>query len=433
MASPATPSDGPGSTSKHLDAFEMLYREHFDFTWSVVRRLGVPTAALDDALQELWLLVHRHQHRLHTPEGARGWLFQIARRVASHHRRANRRHRRKLDGLAHHVRVAPPPAGQREFASRPSGVESALIVEAWLSELDEPKRSAFILSELQGWTAPEIARVLGISVNTIYSRVRLAKEQLRAHLQAEEATVEALLAEARAQPGAPRGAANRAWLLLAGQLPKSSAVAGFMSTWAAIKGAAVGLGAAAVVAVVPGAVTSERHQVLASELSEPRAAVPASPTSAIAEDGPAVAVQAPTVEDVPLALHVAPPRTSGVAPRSEARLSTSGREAKATRARSALPELLREDDAAALASAQIALTAGDLVRARSLLEQHENRFPSTQLRDIRELLHIKLACMGRDLDGARRRIEAAERARPGSVFAKRARATCSENMAENDR
>jgi RNA polymerase sigma-70 factor (ECF subfamily) len=46
-----------------------------------------------------------------------------------------------------------------------------------LGDLDEKKREVLVLSELEELTAPEIAEALGINLNTVYSRLRLAREE----------------------------------------------------------------------------------------------------------------------------------------------------------------------------------------------------------------------------------------------------------------
>ena len=72
-------------------AFADLYHEHFDFTFRTLQHLGVPAAALPDAVQEVWLAVHR---RLSTFEGRsshRTWLFSIALNTARNQQRMTRR------------------------------------------------------------------------------------------------------------------------------------------------------------------------------------------------------------------------------------------------------------------------------------------------------------------------------------------------------
>ena len=82
-------------------SFERVYRDGFAFVWSTLLRLGVPRAAVEDATQDVFVVVHR---RLADFEGRgaglRSWLFTIVRRVAYRHRRGAARTERKLRALA---------------------------------------------------------------------------------------------------------------------------------------------------------------------------------------------------------------------------------------------------------------------------------------------------------------------------------------------
>ena len=65
-------------------------------------------------------------------------------------------------------------------ATPEAGSEALDLVTRCLDDLDEALRIVFVLSELEQLTAPEIAEVLTINVNTVYSRVRVAREQFEA-------------------------------------------------------------------------------------------------------------------------------------------------------------------------------------------------------------------------------------------------------------
>src|SRR5690606_18000792 len=49
----------------------------------------------------------------------------------------------------------------------------------FLLGLEEPRRAVFVLTEIEGMTAPEIAEALGCNVNTVYSRLRTARRRFR--------------------------------------------------------------------------------------------------------------------------------------------------------------------------------------------------------------------------------------------------------------
>src|SRR4051812_29691540 len=84
------PSPAPGALGAGDARMRAIQHEHFEFVWRSVRRLGVPDADADDAVQQVFIVTSR---RLETiPDGSeRAFLFGTAIRVASHARRAIRR------------------------------------------------------------------------------------------------------------------------------------------------------------------------------------------------------------------------------------------------------------------------------------------------------------------------------------------------------
>jgi RNA polymerase sigma-70 factor (ECF subfamily) len=149
-----------------------IYREHFEFVWRSLRRLGVPEHALEDATQDVFLVAARRIDEFEGRSSVRTWLFGIAMRVVRSQRRTAWRHRRKVDALA----AAPPDAAQDPIAQR----DAQRLLLALLDSLDDDKRAVYVLAELEGMTVVEIADGLGTNVNTIYTRLRAARQQLRA-------------------------------------------------------------------------------------------------------------------------------------------------------------------------------------------------------------------------------------------------------------
>src|SRR6188768_1503057 len=89
-------------------SFDSAYEEHFTFVWRCLRSLGVTRAQLDDAAQEVFLVVHR---RLDTFEGSsslRGWLFGIVRHVAFNQRRTMKRRASRCEPLDGNLRSSAP-------------------------------------------------------------------------------------------------------------------------------------------------------------------------------------------------------------------------------------------------------------------------------------------------------------------------------------
>lgn len=151
------------------ESFRALWRAHFGFVWRVLARLGVHPASLDDAAQEVFVVVYRNRDRYDPATPIRSWLYGIARRVGADVRRGGRRLDRKLRAMPAPV---PLPADPIEAMRRR---EAEAIVESFLATLDEDTRMVFVLVEIEGMTAPEVEVALGVKLNTVYSRLRRAR------------------------------------------------------------------------------------------------------------------------------------------------------------------------------------------------------------------------------------------------------------------
>lgn len=163
----------------HEFAFDRVYEEYFSFVWRSLLRLGLSHANVDDATQDVFLVIHR---RLSTFEGRsslKTWIFCVAQRVAYDYRRRERRAEAQ----------GPVPLTLLDGRSCPEqhadNARAAEFLDAFLNTLDDGKREVFILMELEQMTAPETAQALGINVNTVYSRLRAVRLQFREAAQAD--------------------------------------------------------------------------------------------------------------------------------------------------------------------------------------------------------------------------------------------------------
>jgi RNA polymerase sigma-70 factor (ECF subfamily) len=154
---------------------EELYREHFAFVWRTLRRFGVRDSALDDATQDVFLVAHRKAGAWREWSSPRAWLFGVARRVASDHRRSRDRHARKLAAL-------PELAGPRPVDERVDDHARLRAIADAIAALSPARRSVYVLTELEGMSAPEIAEACDITLNTVYSRLRRARRDVAQRL-----------------------------------------------------------------------------------------------------------------------------------------------------------------------------------------------------------------------------------------------------------
>jgi RNA polymerase sigma-70 factor (ECF subfamily) len=159
--------------------FEDVYREELGFVWRSARRLGVREAALDDVVQEVFVIVHRRLAQFEGRSSLRTWLFGITLRVAKDHRRSAAR-RAAAQSPDVDVELIPgTTGGPSESAER---AEAVRLLHALLDELDDDRRAIFVMSELEQLPMPEIAATLGLNLNTAHARLRAARQAFEAAL-----------------------------------------------------------------------------------------------------------------------------------------------------------------------------------------------------------------------------------------------------------
>jgi len=156
-----------------LDVAEVFAREA-DYVHTALRRLGVHPGDLEDAVHDVFIAVHRQREAFDPARSLRAWLYGFAVRVASNHRRTVKR-RRESDP------PAVEPADERPSAETilDSNDRRSLLLRA-LDTLRHERRDILVLHDLDGISMPDIARSIGVPLNTAYSRLRLAREDIAA-------------------------------------------------------------------------------------------------------------------------------------------------------------------------------------------------------------------------------------------------------------
>jgi RNA polymerase sigma factor (sigma-70 family) len=168
-------------------AFEMLYQRHERPLWRYLLRHGGAERALAEELaQEVWFAVAREAPRFRPDGRFCSWLYAIAR-----HRLIDAARKRRavvsldapvpgtdeplIDGIADETAANPERQAERAEQGR------ALL--AALAELPEEQREAFVLQVDADLAIDEIATVTGTRFETVKSRLRYARERLRALLR----------------------------------------------------------------------------------------------------------------------------------------------------------------------------------------------------------------------------------------------------------
>jgi RNA polymerase sigma-70 factor, ECF subfamily len=156
--------------------FRTLFERELAYVLSALRRLGVASADLEDEAHNVFVAVLKRLHTYDPTRPLKPWLFGFAFRVASEYRRKT-------------GRAVPleEPQSVVDGAVRPdAGYESARkrwMVQTVLEEIELDRRAVFVLHDIDGFTGDEIARTLEIPLGTVYSRLRLAREDFAAKIR----------------------------------------------------------------------------------------------------------------------------------------------------------------------------------------------------------------------------------------------------------
>ena len=143
--------------------------------WRSLRRLGVPESETPDAVQDVFIVVHRKLSGFEGRSKLTTWLFGICLRVASDRRRKAYRHMETSDDGA----VAERVDSQHDVGAEAERLEGLALLEHILDQLPIEQRAVFTLFELEEMSGDEIAQALGIPTGTVRSRLRLARETFR--------------------------------------------------------------------------------------------------------------------------------------------------------------------------------------------------------------------------------------------------------------
>jgi RNA polymerase sigma-70 factor (ECF subfamily) len=153
--------------------FERWYCEHFDYVWNTLRRLGAATRDVPDLAHDVFLVAWQQRDSIDLSRSIRPWLFGVAFRVHSaHRRRAWFRLRTYLE--------PPEPRDPALDPERRAVVDRELqMVNTALGHVPLLQRAVLLLHDFDQVDMHEVASTFGISPKTAYSRLSAARTRFR--------------------------------------------------------------------------------------------------------------------------------------------------------------------------------------------------------------------------------------------------------------
>jgi RNA polymerase sigma-70 factor, ECF subfamily len=155
------------------EAFDTLIRSAYDRLYGIAERILRDRYAAEDAVQETVVKCWRDLSGLRDPDRFDAWLHRLVVNASRDHARRQRR-------LPLPVVVVPPDL-------RAPGDDYVTVVEhdaleAAFLALSTDHRIVLVLAHYAGYSAPEIAEILGVPPGTVYSRLHYAVRAMRVEL-----------------------------------------------------------------------------------------------------------------------------------------------------------------------------------------------------------------------------------------------------------
>ena len=163
-----------------LSEFKELFVAEFSWVCRTLRRLGVRQNDLEDAAQQVFVSVHEKFESYDRARPVRPWLAAFAYRVASNQNRLARHRREVLE----EVGPDSPDEIDPEKALDEKQIRDRVLKA--LDHVELERRAVLVMHDIDAFTAAEIAEALGVPLNTVYSRLRVARQELRAALARDQ-------------------------------------------------------------------------------------------------------------------------------------------------------------------------------------------------------------------------------------------------------
>ena len=144
-----------------------------------------------DITQETFLKAHQKLATLKDPQRFSGWLNAIATRLCLAWFREKRLNAQLSENISSTTRGNDPYSGYLvgEQANEASQ-ELREIVKKWIAKLPENERTVITLHYFDGMLCEDIAAFLGVTTNTIKSRLNRARNRLKKHESLGQSTLD---------------------------------------------------------------------------------------------------------------------------------------------------------------------------------------------------------------------------------------------------
>lgn len=173
MAANESATQDQGGTAARRAEFQAIFKAESSFVWNTLLRFGVGRRDLEDLVADVFMTFYKRLDDYDRSRPIRPWLFGIAYRVALRYHELARHHHEIMTDVPD-ARDETPGADEQLIAG-----ETRDLLSQALDALPLDRRAVFVMHDVEECAMPDIAAALAIPLNTAYSRLRLAREELR--------------------------------------------------------------------------------------------------------------------------------------------------------------------------------------------------------------------------------------------------------------
>ncbi|WP_293113278.1 sigma-70 family RNA polymerase sigma factor [Moorena sp. SIO4G3] len=162
-------------------SFRQLYRRYQQRVRSTIYQL-CGAYALDDLVQEVFLRVWKGLPKLRQPSQFSTWLYRICWNVASDQRRNLQRQRALNLQLPEDTADLPLKNAKSSYTPDLMQLHYQDMIQKGMQQLSLNHRAVLVLHDLEDLPQKEVAKILGIALGTVKSRLFHARTSLRKYI-----------------------------------------------------------------------------------------------------------------------------------------------------------------------------------------------------------------------------------------------------------
>lgn len=161
--------------------FGAIYGQNFDFVWAALSGLSAGAEiSVEDAAQDVWLVVARSLPQFRGESSVTTWLFGIARNVVRNHRRLQRR-----KGCTEAFDESLTLGNEADGGETAEARVALRDIQLFMQTLEESPREVFLCRFLLEMSPREVAAATGLGVLSVYAQTRALKASFKTWHQSQ--------------------------------------------------------------------------------------------------------------------------------------------------------------------------------------------------------------------------------------------------------